>query len=437
MTDVVVAGGGLAGLVAARHLAAADAEVTLYERREAVGGRVRSLERGGFVLDRGFQVLFTAYPAARRELDYGDLDLRRFRPGAVVAEDGRRSILGDPFRDPGSLPATLMSGAVTLPDLLRMLALRRRLSNENPETLLDAADGATIREGLAELGFSERFRSAFAAPFYGGITLDRSLSTSMGVFEYTFKMLAEGATAVPADGGMGAIPAQLADRAATAGARIETGTAVEAVAADDRDGGGVTVDLGGETVTADAAVVATDPPTARELTGVDAIPTEGVGCVTQFYGLPAEEALELDRRILLNADDDAPNQVVPHSEVAPGHAPVGQSLLSATFLGADDRAGATFAERTRDALGRWFPERTFGALEVVHTERVPYAQFPQPPGFRDDRPAADDPDGPVTLAGDYTRWSSIQGALASGREAALAALDAAEAVDPPAAGQRS
>jgi phytoene dehydrogenase-like protein len=421
MTEVVVAGGGLAGLVAACHLAEAGHEVTLYEAREEVGGRVRTLESDGFVMDRGFQVLFTSYPAARRELDYEDLDLRRFRSGAVLAKPGQRSVLGDPLSDLASLPSTLFSRAVTLGDKWRVFQLRRTLANASAESLFDG-DDRTIEEGLRQQGFSETFVSEFAAPFYGGITLDRSLSTSVDVFEYTFKMLVEGAAAVPATG-MQAIPEQLADRARAAGATIETGAAVDAVDAGD---GEVSVDVGGETVTARSAVVATDPETADELTDVDGVPTESNGCVTQFYSLPADSALELDRRLLLNAGGTEPNHVVAHSEVAPGHAPVGQSLVSATFLGSPDEGEAALAERTRDALGSWYPERTFGDLEVVHTESVPFAQYAQPPGFRDDLPSVDDPEGPVALAGDYTRWSAIQGALESGRSAAVAARDALE-----------
>ena len=41
-------------------------QVSVLEADDDVGGRVRSDEQGGFTLDRGFQVLFTAYPAARR-----------------------------------------------------------------------------------------------------------------------------------------------------------------------------------------------------------------------------------------------------------------------------------------------------------------------------------------------------------------------------------
>ena len=100
--DVVVVGAGLAGLVAARRLAAAGADVTVYEERADVGGRVRTEHQNGFTLDRGFQVLFTAYPAVRAELDLDALDLRYFTPGAVIARPGPRSVLSDPLRDPRS-----------------------------------------------------------------------------------------------------------------------------------------------------------------------------------------------------------------------------------------------------------------------------------------------------------------------------------------------
>ncbi|MEF8908431.1 MAG: FAD-dependent oxidoreductase, partial [Haloarculaceae archaeon] len=101
----VVVGGGLAGLVAARHLADRGAEVTLLERRDRVGGRVHTEHVDGYTLDRGFQVLFTAYPAVQRELDLDALSLRRFRPGAVIARPGERSTLSDPLRDPRAATA--------------------------------------------------------------------------------------------------------------------------------------------------------------------------------------------------------------------------------------------------------------------------------------------------------------------------------------------
>lgn len=422
MTRVVIAGGGLAGLVTARHLAAAGVDVTVFEQAETVGGRVRSVERDGFVFDRGFQVLLDAYPAARRELDYDDLELRRFPPGAIVGRSDGRSLLADPLREPTKLSDALFSDVLTLSDTFRVLLLRRELA-KTPDGELFAGERATIRDGLADRGFSERFIENFAAPFYGGITLDRSLQTDWDVFRYTFKMLATGHAAVPATG-MAAIPEQLASTARSAGATIETGQSVAAIEA---TAGEVSVDLGSETVTADGAVVATDPKTAGELTGVESIPADSVGCTTQFYALPADQDLDVEGRLLLNATDAAPNVVVPHSAVAPEYAPAGEALVSATFLHGDaaratggpaELSPSELAAKTHAALSRWFPERTFDALEPVHVERVPFAQFAQPPGFRESLPEPDAPDGPIVLAGEYTQWSSIQGALESGRLAA-------------------
>ncbi len=411
---VVVAGGGLAGLVAARHLAAAGAEVELFEADERVGGRVRSRVVDGFTLDRGFQVLFTGYPAARRELDMEALSLRRFAPGATIAAPNRRSTLSDPLGDPGAAVPTLLNREVTLGDKLRLLRLQVELRRRDADDILDGTD-TSVRAYLRDRGFSEAFVERFAEPFYGGITLERSLSTSSGVFEYTFKMLSEGDTVVPA-AGMGAIPAQLRRRAETAGATVETGREVTDVVAD----GNVTVETDAGTVAADAAVVATDPKTAAELTGVET-PTDAKACVTVHCSLPAHQSLDTGSRILLNAADARPNTVAPMSAAAPEYAPDGRQLLAATFLGEQDDDDAALGETVREALSSWYPENHFGDLEVLAVDRVGFAQFAQPPGFRAELPAVDAPEGPVYLAGDYTEWSAIQGAMESGRRAAEAA----------------
>ena len=415
---ILVVGGGLAGLVAARHLAAGGASVTLFERQREVGGRVRTLERDGYRFDRGFQVLFTTYPAVERELDLEALDLRRFAPGATIARPGHRSTLSDPLRDPRALSATVFNPDVSLGDKLRVLRLRRRLARTDPDSIFTGED-RSIGDYLRSQGFSERFVDNFAAPFYGGITLDRSLSTSKRVFEYTFRTLSTGDIAVPAEG-MNAIPRQLADHAREVGATIETEAEVTSVTPDD-DGASITAD--GERHDADAVVVATDPPTARELTGVETIPTTARACVTQYYALDARSDLETGRRLLLNADEDGPNHVVAQSEVAPEYAPDDVTLVSATYLGDPEASDEELAERTRRTLESWYPERLFGRFDLLHTERVPFAQFAQPPGIHDDLPDLRAPEGPVYLAGDYTRWSSIEGAMESGRQAAKAVIE--------------
>ncbi|WP_254863250.1 NAD(P)/FAD-dependent oxidoreductase [Halovivax gelatinilyticus] len=423
MPSVVIVGAGLAGLSAARQLATAGFSVEVLERRESVGGRVRTRIVDGFTLDRGFQVFFTGYPAARSALEYDALDLRTFTPGAVIARPGHRSILSDPRRDPAGVVASVRNPAVSPADFLRTIHLWRHLRGTSPREIFPGPD-QSVETYLVDRGFSRSFIDAFFRPFYGGITLDRSLSTAASVFEYTAKMVLDGDIAVPARG-MVAIPTQLAESARAAGATISTDTLVQSVEASRADdSGGVTVEFGGTSIAADAAIVATDPPTARALTGVASIPTTGRGCVTQYYSLPAAIDLETGGRLLLNATDDGPNQIAPVTSVAPEYAPAGRQLLAATYLGdvpADDEA---LTSHTRRTLASWYPGEDFEALTAIHTDRIEFAQFAQPPGTHVALPDPDAPAGPIYLAGDFTRWSSIQGALESGQVAADTVIDA-------------
>ena len=54
----------------------------------------------GFLLDRGFAILLTGYPEAKRTLDYAALDLQPFYAGADVRFDGAFHRLADPLRHP-------------------------------------------------------------------------------------------------------------------------------------------------------------------------------------------------------------------------------------------------------------------------------------------------------------------------------------------------
>ena len=110
--SVIIIGGGLAGLTAARHLQSKGIDFLLLEASDRLGGRVKTDVVDGYRLDHGFQVLLTAYPEAQAQLDYNALQLRKFQPGAVLLyPDGGQDRIGDPLRDLSSLFPTLFSKA--------------------------------------------------------------------------------------------------------------------------------------------------------------------------------------------------------------------------------------------------------------------------------------------------------------------------------------
>ena len=87
-SDVLIIGGGIAGLCCAQHLQQAGVPCKILEANSTVGGRVRTEEHQGFQLDLGFQVLLTAYPEAQRMLDFNQLQLGYFEPGALIRFGG-------------------------------------------------------------------------------------------------------------------------------------------------------------------------------------------------------------------------------------------------------------------------------------------------------------------------------------------------------------
>ena len=99
-SEVIIVGAGLAGLSCARRLMKAGIPFVILDGAPRIGGRVKTDEVEGFLLDHGFQVLQTAYPEAQRILDYGRLELKPFAPGAIIRTENKFHVIADPRRRP-------------------------------------------------------------------------------------------------------------------------------------------------------------------------------------------------------------------------------------------------------------------------------------------------------------------------------------------------
>ena len=415
---IIVVGAGLAGLACAKVLREAGRDVLLLEGGDGVGGRVRTDPHpDGYRLDRGFQVYFPAYPAARRHLDHHALRLRRFDPGGISVRNGRSYVLTDPVRDPlGALPATWSPAATPL-DKLRVLLAKYDLGTMSGPELL-AEDGLTVEEYLRARGFSPRFIELFARPFLGGILLRRDLGTSAAVFRYYWAMLSRGPTTVPAKG-MGEISNQLAGHLSASAVRL--GSRVDELVREDGRVAGVRTE--GEVLRADEVVLAVDAPESRRLAGTR-VPEGQVGSTTLYFA--GDEPLWRGKKIRLNANPDAfVNDCAMISSVAPEYAPPGKHLLSASVLGTRGESDGELARRALDDLRRLVPPDRLETYRFLRSYRVTYAQFDQPPGFRSVLPKTIHPEQGLWLAGEYFDTSSINGAIGSGETTARALLSAA------------
>ena len=409
MPDALVIGAGLAGLTCARRLHERGLDVQILESSDRVGGRVQTDTVNGFRLDRGFQVLLTAYPETQRELDYDALDLHAFRDGALVRYNGRFHRIADPRRHPWDAPRTLLAPIGSPADKLRVLRLRRTLTQQSIPQVLEREERTTLDALRTRWGFSSSMINRFFRPFFGGIFFDRTLRASSRMFEFVFKMFAEGRTVLPA-GGMDQIPRQmrqhLPDDAVRGNARVET-----------IDEQTVTLD-GGETLAAPRIVIATEAPEANRLVG-DVTPTEGRATVCIYYAAP-RSPLD-DPFLVLNGEGVGPiNNLAVPSDVAPGYAPDDRALVSVVVVGSPPESGAALEQAVREQLIDWFGLAA-GGWTHLQTQPLSYALPEQAPPFLTPPEKSIRRRPGLYVCGDHRRTASLNGAIASGRAAADAA----------------
>jgi phytoene dehydrogenase-like protein len=403
--DVIVIGAGLAGLACALTLRENGLEPLVLEAADAVGGRLRTDQRHGFLLDRGFQVLQTWYPEARRLLDYRALDLRPFYPGALVRCDGRIHRVSDPWRRPLRLPEMLRSPVGTLGDKLRLLRLRRRCLCGSLEDLY-ARPELLASDSLRAQGFSEQITRRFFTPFFSGVFFEPELAVSSRSFEFFFRAFALGDTALPARG-MGEIPAQLAARLPRG--QVRTGCQVE------RQRDGEVVLATGEHLRARALVIATPAGAAARLLGCPeavAPPRRGTTCMYFAAERPPFEGPYL----LLNGEGRGRvNSVLCPSNLSAHYAPARASLVTVNTLGAHHNPDTLETELRRELAG-WFGEQVRGwqRLAVYRIpDALPVQAPPVPyPGGVEQRIGER-----LWVCGEYRCAPSIHWALHSGRRA--------------------
>lgn len=399
---VIVVGAGLAGLCCAKRLTESGVECTVLEAADHVGGRVATDEVDGFLLDRGFQVLLTAYPEARDVLNYDRLNLQTYDPGALVRIGNSFDVISDPWRSPGRLIKTALSKVGSLGDKLKIQSLRRQSRVGTLDDVFDAPEQTTL-QALKGYGFSNQMIERFFRPFLGGVFLDRQLETSSRMLHFVFRMFSDGHAAVPRQG-MRAIPMQLADGFPDGTVRL--GQSVSSVSAN-----AVTLSSG-EVLSGKAVVIATDQHASAKL--VDELEVSRQYRRVRCLYYSADEAPVVERLLVLNGNGQGPiNNVSVPSQISSTYAPEGKHLVSVTTL--DESLSDSEVEgAVRSQLTEWFGA-VAGDWKHIKTYDIPHALPNHSVPAFDPTWQPQKLNNGIYVCGDYRSQGSIQGAMVSGR----------------------
>lgn len=401
---VHIIGSGISGLRCAENLLQCGIEVKIVERSDSIGGRMRTTEKNGFLLDHGFHVMQTGYPHSRAEIDFKELGARRFSPGAKIVKSSagkaKQYVLSDPFRSPISSISALFTQKWS--DLYNIAKLRLSLGFESPDRIFEGSDGTT-ESYLRKSGFSEPFISEFLRPLFSGIFLESKLETSERMFKFVFASMARGDMVLPR-GGIQAYPNLIADRIGRE--RIELSTLATPVDT-------TTLVLRGREVKTDQVVVAHPQ-------------RETVDCMnsvwTVYFSAPGNSIK--GNYILLNGNYEVGKNAIAHiavpSNIQPTYSPSGKSLVAVTIVGDAAKAlnldsDESIENQARLELRDLFEKSdTWETIEVFHTKNA----LPPSGSQSNASSTVNFNQDEVICCGDHTTHGSMEGAIKSADHAA-------------------
>jgi phytoene dehydrogenase-like protein len=410
-SETLIIGAGMAGLACARELQRHGRSCSIVDATDGVGGRLRTDAVDGFLLDRGFHVLLPATPEAKRLLDYETLDLRQFDRQAIVHWAGKQHRLADPFAYPGEALRTLRHPLVPWRDKWLLLLLRKHLFRMK-ELPRHHPEQPTL-DYLHEWGFSPVLIDHFLRPFFGGIFMDRELTTSSRLFEFILAICDRAGPAMPARG-IQAIPEQLAARLPNNSIRLNH-RVVEVRP-------GEVVFENGLVQQTKNIVLATSEEEAQRLLPAAYPQRVATPRSTTCIYFKADQVTSTERLLHLDGDLRGPvNHLAVVSNLTPERAPKGKHLICATVLGSP--SSASLVEVVTEQLRGWLGGEV-DAWQHLRTYQIRNGQSEARLQSVGDQSLAVTLGNGFFRCNDYCEDPTLNGAMVSGRKAAEAIIGA-------------
>jgi len=381
---VIVVGAGLAGLSAAITLQNEGVSVTVLESSDRAGGRVASDVIDGFVCDRGFQLINVKYPEIKKLGLLKEFDFVSASSVIEVCRDEKRVRIGDPR---ATLFSVFNSETGSILEKMRLI-----------KYLLRKTSAPSVGEDLKNSGLGKTYERVLR-PFLTGVFLSDPLLVDAEYGRTAIKHFVKGNSGLPARG-VGALSEVLASRVNN----IEYGVQVNSIKKN-------VLKTSRGKYEADAIIVATDATTAAQLLDLTDVP-QLVGCTTWYHS--AKESPTLSKSLIVDSQDRGPvvNTLVI-SNMMPSYAPIGKNLISSTSI------LPTTESEVRRHLAIMYGVDTRN-WKLVAKYEIPSA-LPLESLQRKGATGSHVRDC-IYIAGDYKSAPSQNGALSSGRLAALSVL---------------
>lgn len=246
--DVIVIGGGMAGLAAACYLARAGLKVTLYEKAQSLGGRAATQVHNGYHFNRGGHALYTGGPATDVLRELGVSYSGQSPKGIGVLHEGKISLA------PISALTLFRTDFLGFADKLELMRVFMTLPQIRPEEW----EGVSVRQWLDRNFHQPRLKLLMEANARTSCYTTRLDLVSANVFIKRLQITANNPI-LYIDGGWQSLVEGLRRNAEQAGVKIVSGARVEQVEAH-----GVRLH-DGQTVNTSAVIVATHPHDVAKL----------------------------------------------------------------------------------------------------------------------------------------------------------------------------
>jgi protoporphyrinogen/coproporphyrinogen III oxidase len=423
--NIAVIGAGVSGLAAAYRLQQKGAKVTVFDKRDYVGGRTRSVRIGEFTFDVGALVMLPTYKNVYGLIKELGIEghIHETKPSLAIIRNGQRHSFDYAHPYQSAITTKLLSWPSKLKLLKLIPELIRYRSRLNYDSMgeFGELDAESTRDYCLRV-LNEEIDDYFANPFIRINSLTDTRRAPAG--EWLWQLVAYQSPHIfQLDKGMVFYAESLASSL-----DVRLNTTVTKVTTDN---GKATLQIGSESSTFDACLLAVPPPAAHAISASLSPQQEKffasvkpVYMISLHLGLRKKPDIA-DSIIMFPEKEHADllDILLDHNK-GPGRAPPGKAAIAiqSTIEWSEKHANASDEEITATLikLAEPYIGKVDGLIEVSYVHRWDYVCAITQPGFftmLGDYMKARDLNQPLFFSGDFTA-GGIEGATTSGLNAA-------------------